>query len=322
VAILEPDVAILVPAFGRREQTMKAVRAALASSAGEVVVSLDTDPDRLSCDLEAVQDVRLRVVVQPHRLGLWPNHLALLRETRRPFVKFLQTDDWLLPGGLRTLCEAVDEGTSVVSGLPYYQNLETQVAWRLKTPTAPGRWTSADFLRRAEVAGNELGRPSYTLFRRDAVPATEEVWRDDVSVDWAVNLVAAGHGDVVLVPHGTVVCGVHDAQDGATQSPALVARRLVNTLELLSNNFGTRFYRIVSYQAASAVVLLARNAVGLVARGRTPLYRGVSDDVRRLLRLVDWRTLTSRPDLARAVKAVAFRYATEWQPVEIPSTAT
>src|SRR6516165_1213862 len=99
------DVAILIPAFGRKDQTICAVRTALASSAGEIVVSLDTDPDQIARELTAIQETRLRVVLQLRRLGLWRNHLVLLRETGYPFVKFLQTDDRLLPGGLEKLCD-------------------------------------------------------------------------------------------------------------------------------------------------------------------------------------------------------------------------
>jgi hypothetical protein len=308
--IPESDVAILVPAFGRKVHTMCAVRSALASGAGEVIVSLDTDPDRIASDLREVPDPRLRVVIQPCRLGLWPNHLALLHQTRYPFVKFLQTDDRLLPDGLRRLCEAVDSDTTVVSGQPYYQALDTMSAWRLRTPTEPGRWTSADYLRRAEIAGNELGCPSETLLRRLAVPTGEGLWREEVSADWAVNLIAASRGVVAVVPRGTVVIGVHAGQDSVTQGPRLTTARLVNTLEFLHDHFGARCDRIVSCQATAGVLTIARNCFGYARRGTNPFYQGVSGDLTRLLRLVDWPTLRSRAGFVRAVEAVVFQRRT------------
>jgi len=322
VPIREADVSVLVPTYRRTAETVRALKSALATGAGEIVVSLNTDPDGSERVFHALNDSRLRIVVQPSQLGLSLNHLAALRLSSRPFVKFLQSDDHILPGGLKTLCDAFDENTTVVSGLPYYEDLETGRVWGMRTPSRPGRWMSEEYLRRAEVAGNELGRPSYTVFRRDALPADQQFWRDDLSIDWAANLVAASRGEVAIVERGAVVCGVHSAQDGATQGLSVATGRLVRTLECLRDYADSPFRRIVSFQAAAGIFTVARQFVGLARRGCAPAYRGLSADMRRLARLIDWPTLLSYRGIARLVEAVRFRSTAERLPVDAGLQAT
>lgn len=315
MAIDESSVSVLIPAFGRREMTLAAVASCLATGAGEIVVSLDTDPDGAELLLCSISDHRLRVVVQKARLGLWRNHLALLRACSLPFVKFLQTDDRILPGGLQALCRAMNSKTAVVSSLPIYEDLGTGARWTLETPSQPGRWSSPAYLERAEIAGNELGRPSYTLFRRDAIELDEGVWRDDVSVDWLMNIVAASRGDVELLAPGAILCGIHAEQDSVTQGPGLTTKRFVNTLERLRDCLEDPALRLVSYQALAGLVLMGRAEVGFVRRGRNPFYPGWHDDLRRLFQLIDWSLLRSTTGWANARRAISFRFSVSRKPL-------
>lgn len=306
---------MLIPAFGRKAMTLEAVACALATAAGEVVVSLDTDPDGLEAPLRAWRDPRLRVVVQPARLGLWPHHLALLKLATRPYVKFLQTDDALLPGGLRRLCDAMTPVTAIVSGLPYYLDRTTGEAWHVEAGTAPGRWTSSEYLARAVTTGNELGRPSYTLLHRTYTSLEERYWRDDVSADWLMNLLAATQGAVAIVGHGAVVCGVHAAQDGATQPLQLVTRRLTNTLEALAAHPDARLRPIVSAQAGAGLVTVARGVLGTLRRGHAFALRDVSRDLVRLARRADGSLVTTRAGRRVLRAAVATRRAGRRRPL-------
>lgn len=303
----EHEVSLLIPAFGRKAMTLDAVACALATGAGEIVVSLDTDPDGLEAPLRALRDPRLRLVVQPARLGLWPHHLALLKLATRPYVKFLQTDDALLPGGLRRLCDEMTLPTAIVSALPYYLDRATGAAWQVETGAAPGRWTSSEYLARAVTAGNDLGRPSYTLLRRVCITLDERCWHDDLSADWLMNLLAATQGEAAIVGHGAVVCGVHPAQDGATQPLQLVARRLTSTLEALATHPDARLRPIVSAQAGAGLVTVARGVLGTLRRGRSVAMRAVARELVRLVSLADRSLVTTRDGRQALRAAVAAR---------------
>ncbi|RJR31821.1 MAG: glycosyltransferase family 2 protein [Desulfobacteraceae bacterium] len=308
MGIDERLVSILIPAFGRKAMTVCAVECSLATGAGEVIVSLDTDRECIEEALREKRDQRLKVVVQEKQLGLWPNHLALLRTATRPYIKFLQTDDLILPGGLRRLCNEMTPQTSIVSGLPYYLDRSKGVAWRVEAGTQPGRWTSSEYLSRAAVAGNELGRPSYTLVRRQCVPIEERYWCDDISADWLMNLAAAGLGEVAIVPHGTVVCGVHPGQEGGTQSFHLTTRRLAKTLQTLATFPDSRYRPVISVQAGAAFATIARNAIGTFLRGRLPFGGGVLQDIVQLTRLIDRSLLATTDGLQAFLRAIVSRH--------------
>src|SRR4051794_19839314 len=110
----ESDVSILIPSYRRPAMTRKAVELALMTGAGEILVSDDASGDGTVEALADLRDFRLRIVTQPKNLGLWPNHLALLRMATRPWAKFLQNDDWLEVGGLARMVEEIGPQTSVV----------------------------------------------------------------------------------------------------------------------------------------------------------------------------------------------------------------
>ena len=98
----------LIPTYRRGNGSRRTVESALATGAGEVIVSDDASHDGSIEQLESICDPRLRVIVQPRRLGLWPNHRAALLLATRPWIKFLQDDDRLAPDALRRMLAHMD----------------------------------------------------------------------------------------------------------------------------------------------------------------------------------------------------------------------
>lgn len=281
----ETSVAILIPAYGRVGMTLKAIRCALATGAGEVIVSEDASGEDVS-ELGRINDQRYRFVEQPGNLGLWRNHLALLRLTEKKWIKFLQTDDSMTPDCLRTMCAAVGPETTLASALPVYRDLDTGETESRYELEAPLRWPAGEYVDRMARVGNEPGRPSYTLFRRDALLDTEEAWRNDMSCDLTANAVAASRGEVVLLPPGGVTCGIHAARDGALQSFELLARRLAESLAFLSAYPDARVQRFASIYGAIETLGLLRTFIGKRRRGVRPRWLHPCRDLVRPPRVV------------------------------------
>jgi hypothetical protein len=265
----ESEISVLVPTYRQPALCLRAVSSALLTGAGEVLCSDNASGDGTADALRRLGDARLRVVVQAENVGLWRNHLALLREAARPWVKFLHADDVLAADGLRALAAHADSAVAVVSALPLYEDLGTGRLRSVFQLSRVRRWPSRDYLARMQVVGNELGTPSCTLFRADCLSREETAWANDLSADFVANVLAASRGDVVLVPAGPVIIGVHARQDGRTQAVSLAVTRLENTVRVLmdSPDLGVRKVAGV-FGTAEALALLVNFASTLRRTGR------------------------------------------------------
>jgi Glycosyl transferase family 2 len=282
VPVPQSDVAILIPTYRQRHLVVRAIDSALATGAGEIIVSDDQSGDGTWEVLLGYHDPRLRIVQQSSNLGLWRNHLALLRMASRPWIKFIQQDDWLSPDGLGALAAQADDRVSVVSALHSFHDLETGRTWAGPDLDAPCRWTSDAYMERLLVVGNELGRPSANLYRADVLERSEEAWNNDLSADLVANVMAASRGDVVLLPQGMWYTGEHSGQDSHTQSFRLVMDRIGNSHAYLVGSDDARVRHFASVYCFAMAISSIRGALGALRRGR-PLYARYPADCVRLL---------------------------------------
>ena len=293
--------------------TVRAVESALACGAGEVLVSEDASGEDISA-LRRFSDPRYRFVEQPTNLGLWRNHLALLRLTERRWIKFLQTDDGMAPDCLQTMCAAVGPETTLVSMLPVYLDLDTGKTEHRYEMSEPLRWPAGEYVDRMAQVGNEPGRPSYTLCRRDVLLETEEAWRNDMSCDLAANVIAASKGEVVLLPPGGVTCGSHPGRDGLNQSFDLLASRLVNTLKFLARQPDPRIRRFLSVYGTVETLGIMRVFVGKCRRGHRPPLSQLTKHITTLLRTIGIRQMCRHAAATR----IYYRYKyTQQTPIKI-----
>ncbi len=174
-------------------------------------------------------------------LGLWPNHRATLLLATRPWIKFLQDDDWLVPHALRQMLAHVGPETTIVSGLPIIEDWATGQRIPHFQLSEPVCWGAGEYLPRFVIVGNsELGNPSCTLFRSDVLDRSEAAWDDELSWDLAANVLAAGRGEVVLLPPELITVGCHQGQDTYQQSLRMWYARFENTIAYLrSSSAGT-----------------------------------------------------------------------------------
>ncbi|TCT03972.1 glycosyltransferase family 2 protein [Aquabacter spiritensis] len=233
MVIAESDISILIPTYRYRDKVVRAVDSALASGAGEIIVLDDHGRDGTIERLAAYSDPRLIVRENDRNLGLWENHLAALHMARRPWIKFIQADDYLLPGGLAAFAAAVDEGVSIVFGCPLYKNEADGRMWEFYHTTRPHRLTSRHVQEACFYFGWLLGSPSQILLRRAAIMGDPAIWRSTMSADFVIGAITAAHGDTVILPPGTLVCESHGKQDSATETALLWLERTANSTAYL-----------------------------------------------------------------------------------------
>jgi hypothetical protein len=231
--IPEDAISILIPTYRYRDRVVRALESALASGAGEIIVTDDCSRDGTIEALAPYRDPRLTVIENPTNLGLWENHLYALSLATRPWIKFIQADDYLLPDGLARFAAAADPDISVISGAPIVKDDSTGKTWLIYTLREPLTWTWPDFERACWLFGWVLGSPSYMMMRADAITRDPAAWRTVVSADMVVGAIAASRGRVRMLPPGAIGHGAHALQDSHTQYPSRGMRRALNSYAYL-----------------------------------------------------------------------------------------
>jgi len=233
VPIPEADIAILIPTYRYRDKVVRAVESALASGAGEIIVTDDRGRDGTIERLAAYSDPRLKVQENERNLGLWENHLHALSLATKPWIKFIQADDYLLPGGLGKYAAGAGEGVTVVWCAPIVKDDVTGRTWHFHSLSAARRLEPAQMLDALLHGGWILGSPSHMMLRADAIERDPAAWCTRISADLVVGSIAAARGDTVLLPHGAIGQGAHALQDAKTQSARLALERKVRSFAYL-----------------------------------------------------------------------------------------
>ena len=233
MSISENDVSILIPTYRYRNKVGRAVESALASGAGEIIVTDDCSSDGTMELLAGYDEPRLRVFENPVNLGLWENHLAALGHATRPWIKFIQADDYLLPNGLAAYAAAAAPGVNVVWSNPLVNNEMTGANRKYYTIKKAWRLTGEDYLNLAVRSCWLLGSPSQMMLRTETVVRDPAAWITDISTDVILGTLAARQGDVVLLPTGAIAQTEHESRDMVTQSRLRGLRRSVATAQYL-----------------------------------------------------------------------------------------
>jgi len=263
MSISEADISILIPTFRYRDKIVRALESALESGASEIIVVDDCSRDGTIEALACYKDPRLTVIENERNLGLWENHLKALGLATRPWIKFIQADDYLLSGGLAAYAAAAAPEVSVISGAPVLKDDETDETWITYKTSQPLQLDWCAFERACHLFGWFLGSPSYMMLRADAITRDPQVWRREMSADLVVGTIAAGKGAVVVLPPGAIGQGVHASQNSYTQGAGLALIRSANSLAYLRATGDSRLQRLAD---AWTMLNLART-IHCFARG-------------------------------------------------------
>ena len=271
MAMNSSNVSVLIPSFKNKELTLECIQSAILNDPGEIMISEDSGDRSLEEAVSKLDHPNIKFYYQTKNLGLWKNHRFLLRKATKPLIKFMQMDDLLFPGALKAMCDHITENTTVVSCLPIYRDLETGYQYKNRHETKPIRLSSIEFLERVGTKGNELGRPSNNLYRRDVLLLNEEAWDNEMSCDYVANVVAGSQGEVVMLPPQYIVTGIHKDQDTHQQSFGLAFRRWLNTLIYLKQFNNEAIAKAMSIVSPVEFLALHRNMMGFMRSGLNPL---------------------------------------------------
>lgn len=268
--IPKSDISILIPTYRYRDKVGRAVESALASGAGEIIVTDDRSGDGTMELLAGYDDPRLRVFENARNLGLWENHLEALGHATRPWIKFIQADDYLLPGGLAAYAAAVDPGVTVVWSCAVVKDDETGAVMQYHDLDAPRRIEGETLLEVCLYLGWLLGSPSHMMVHADTIDRAPAAWDTEISADVVLGAVAAAQGAVALLPPGVIGQGAHPRQDAKTQGSRRGLTRMVATPAYLQARPEPALRRFAALWAAMNAPSARRTALGGVLRGRIP----------------------------------------------------
>jgi hypothetical protein len=268
--IAESDISILIPTYRYRDKVGRAVESALDSGAGEIIVTDDRSGDGTIELLAGYDDPRLRVYENARNLGLWENHLEALGHATKPWIKFIQADDYLLPGGLAAYAAAVDADVMVVWSCAVVKDDETGTVMLYQDLHAPRRLDGAALLEACIYMGWMLGSPSHMMVRASAISRDPAAWDSGISADVVLGTVAAAQGAVALLPPGAIGQGAHLRQDGKTQGLRRGLQRMVATADYLHARPEPALRRFATLWAAMNAPVALRTAVSGTLRGRIP----------------------------------------------------
>jgi hypothetical protein len=268
--ISENDISVLIPTYRYREKVGRAVESALASGAGEIIVTDDRSDDGTMELLAGYLDPRLSVYENPVNLGLWENHLAALGHATRPWIKFIQADDYLLPGGLAAYAAAAEPSTSVVWCCAIVKDDSTGEEMLFNELSAPRRLNGVALLDACLHVGWLLGSPSHMMLRADAITRDPAAWNTEISADVVIGAIAAAQGDVALLQPGAIGQASHPGQDAKTQGLHRGLRRMVTTSTYLHARPEPELRRFAMLWAAMNRRTVLRIALSGALRGRIP----------------------------------------------------
>lgn len=266
--IKEEEVSILIPTYNSEMFINRCLNSVLKTKAGEIIISDDNSNDNTIEIVKSFSDKRIKIFINNKRLGLWENHLQLLRLSSGKWIKFLQADDYLSPNALNEFCNNDDNNLSIVSAISVNENIVTKERKPVFNLSTKIRWSSNHYLERLKIVGNELGTPSNTLIKKENISLNKKNWKTNVSADLIMNVMAASKGDVVLLPPGPIIRGIHSYQDTNQQNLQLFIDRLINSVNILSNSDDKKIKEFANVFLCIEYIGILRMISGQILRGR------------------------------------------------------
>jgi hypothetical protein len=266
MTISENDISIIIPTYRYQNKVSRAVRSALASGAGEIIVIDDCSKDGTIEMLAQLNDPRLRIIENPVNLGLWENHLAGLCCATRPWIKFIQADDYLTDGALAQFAHAADDDVSVVWSCPVMEEESTGALTLHIHIAKPWRATTEELFYLCRQIGWVLGRPSDMMIRADCIERDPAVWVTEISSDLVVGILAATRGDIALLPDGNIVNVDHASQDSRTQGSGKGLMRTVQSVEVLRTRLEGIHQQFAAEWAAVSLTLALHTGLAAIYR--------------------------------------------------------
>jgi glycosyltransferase involved in cell wall biosynthesis len=313
-----------MPAYNAGRFIAQAIRSVLEQQGVdlELVVVDDASTDDTAAVVASIADPRLRLLRNDRRRGIGACHNIVLRASRARYIAHVDADDFILPGALRKMIDALAADANAGQAHCYFFDVDaegrtTRSAFRRRwRDFHRGRRPDRDYrqaLRTSSIANHLRTYPRAVLERLGGFDETLPY-----AVDYDAALRVVDRHTIKLVPEFLYVRRVH----GSNTTEGLP----FNATRMWAMKYAVR-RRLVE---SGRVSFLQRANVGFVPFARSrwwELSRSVSRRIERAARRIRWRLVA--PALAwlyrssrRALAGWPLDWrAPKWKPSPAPSVA-
>lgn len=256
-----PLVSVCIPVYNGEKTIGQAIKSVLSQTYSniELIISDNASTDKTIEVAGAFQDPRIIISKNETNLGMIGNFSVCTKKAHGKYVKFLCSDDTLLPTALEREVDAFEKNktVSVVTGSSLVVNSQNKVLFKRKFYKKDKLVNGLKFAKRTfRCARNHYGEPTVMMFRTQQA-ATEDIFKDEsvfFCMDWDAAVTMSYLGDVYYLAEPVAVFKISDDSYSVkmkknkdsrlyTTSYALFQKHK-NIGKLGLNNFGFAIYKI------------------------------------------------------------------------------
>lgn len=205
-----PAISILIPVYKVEQYLQRCIDSVLSQDFTdyELILVDDGSPDRcgMICDENACKDSRIKVVHKKNG-GLVSARKVGFEASVAPYLVFLDSDDWLMPGALSTLYRKIDEGYDIVRGRNW-RVLDNGEKMLEQPRLATGELNGCEAYLQAIINASMSPYLWGAIYRRDLFSSQmyEQILPVSIGEDWVTNIAIASKVKRVCLTEEIVYC--------------------------------------------------------------------------------------------------------------------
>lgn len=203
-------ISILIPVYKVEQYLQRCVDSVLSQDFTdyELILVDDGSPDRcgMICDENACKDSRIKVIHKKNG-GLVSARKVGFEASVAPYLVFLDSDDWLMPGALSTLYGKIDEGYDIVRGRNW-RVLDNGEKMLEQPRLATGELNGCEAYLQAIINASMSPYLWGAIYRRDLFSSQmyEQILPVSIGEDWVTNIAIASKVKRVCLMEEIVYC--------------------------------------------------------------------------------------------------------------------
>lgn len=220
-----PLVSVLMTAYNREKYIAEAIESILASTYEnwELIIVDDCSTDttvKIAKEFEK-NDSRIHLYLNEENLGDYPNRNKAAGYAKGKYLKYLDSDDIIFPGGLEYYVQQMEQFPEASIGILYLRNRELTESFMM---------SSEDIIRTHFFNGSLLGiGPSGSIYKKKSFDLNEGFdTRFGVASDNYFNIRMASKNPVVLIPKVVFDYRIHDGQQNTNEKGYIINNYLYN----------------------------------------------------------------------------------------------
>ncbi|WP_294559027.1 glycosyltransferase family 2 protein [uncultured Bacteroides sp.] len=205
-----PAISILIPVYKVEQYLQRCIDSVLSQDFTdyELILVDDGSPDRcgMICDENACKDSRIKVVHKKNG-GVVSARKVGFEASVAPYLVFLDSDDWLMPGALSTLYRKINEGYDIVRGRNW-RVLDNGEKMLEQPRLATGELNGCEAYLQAIINASMSPYLWGAIYRRDLFSSQmyEQILPVSIGDDWVINVAIASKVKRVCLMEDIVYC--------------------------------------------------------------------------------------------------------------------